>query len=286
MRISELKFSLLGPETRKESDASARAMHQQAAQRKARYATTERNNMFKSLKRRVALGAVAAVGAAGLVTIAAPAANAAAISSFTVAVYPQRAVTGSASSITALVTTAGAETGTIRGIITSAPTPATADSVTQVVAGDTLTAYAVDWSAQAAGVAFAAATQSGGTAKSFNTAGTYGVNWFFDRNANNLIDADEPFLVSSFAIGGFQLFKTEIYKNTGGYNPEHVFAEDYYVSNKIHSKFFTLLNTKGVYTSSRRFRKKGLFYMITLMFKCWMNRNDESFYRKSHGYWD
>jgi len=34
--------------------------------------------MFKSLKRRVALGAVAAVGAAGLVTIAAPAANAAA----------------------------------------------------------------------------------------------------------------------------------------------------------------------------------------------------------------
>ena len=77
MRISELKFSLLGPETRKESDASARAMHQQAAQRKARYATTERNNMFKSLKRRVALGAVAAVGAAGLVTIAAPAANAA-----------------------------------------------------------------------------------------------------------------------------------------------------------------------------------------------------------------
>ena len=105
MRISELKFSLLGPETRKESDASARAMHQQAAQRKARYATTERNNMFKSLKRRVALGAVAAVGAAGLVTIAAPAANAA-VSALTVTVNPFRGVTGNGpSSISAIVTT-------------------------------------------------------------------------------------------------------------------------------------------------------------------------------------
>ena len=128
MRISELKFSLLGPETRKESDASARAMHQQAAQRKARYATTERNNMFKSLKRRVALGAVAAVGAAGLVTIAAPAANAAAITAFTFTAYPQRAVaaaTGtSAGQITADVYLTGAETGTLRGVFTSAPTPA------------------------------------------------------------------------------------------------------------------------------------------------------------------
>ena len=91
---------------------------------------------------------------------------------------------------------------------------------------------------------------------------------------------------SSFAIGGFQLFRTDIYHHTGGYNPEHVFAEDYYVSNKIYPAFFTLHDTKGVYTSSRRFKKKGLFYMISLMIKCWFNRNNEAFYKKSHGYWD
>ena len=159
MRISELKFSLLGPETRKESDASARAMHQQAAQRKARYATTERNNMFKSLKRRVALGAVAAVGAAGLVTIAAPAANAANITAISLAVYPQRAVTGtSANQITADVTTTGSESGTVVAVFTSVPTPATADSASAVAVGDTMTSTANDWAANGSGVTFAAAT--------------------------------------------------------------------------------------------------------------------------------
>ena len=111
-----------------------------------------------------------------------------------------------------------------------------------------------------------------------------GYNWIY--KIFYTIQKMMKFFGSSFAIGGFQLFRTDIYNYTGGYNPKHMFAEDYYVSNKIHSQFFTLHNTKGVYTSSRRFRKKGLFYMVTLMFKCWLNRNNETFYMKSHGYWN
>jgi len=221
MRISELKFSLLGPETRKESDASARAMHQQAAQRKARYATTERNNMFKSLKRRVALGAVAAVGAAGLVTIAAPAANAAAISAFTFTAYPQRAVSGStaaeASQITADVYLTGAETGTLRGVFTSAPTPASIDSSTSTLGtrnigiGDTITAYVTPYNTGDNGpVVFTAGKSTGelsdaaatANARRFNTAGAYGVRFWFDRNNDSALDADEAYLNTTINIGG------------------------------------------------------------------------------------
>ncbi len=91
---------------------------------------------------------------------------------------------------------------------------------------------------------------------------------------------------SSFAIGGFQLFKTEAYRYAGEYKPDQVFAEDYYISNKIWSKLFTIHNTHGVYTSARRFKNKGLFYMVSLMLKCWVNRNNPDFYLKSHGYWN
>ena len=91
---------------------------------------------------------------------------------------------------------------------------------------------------------------------------------------------------SSFAIGGFQLFRTEIYRYAGEYNPDQIFAEDYYISNKIHPGFYTIHKTNGVYTSARRFKNKGLFYMLSLMIKCWFNRNNKEFYLKSHNYWN
>ena len=75
-RLTQVSF--WGPETLRGNGASARAKHQQATAEKVSAVTTERINMLKTLKRKIALGAVAAVGAAGLVTIAAPAANAAA----------------------------------------------------------------------------------------------------------------------------------------------------------------------------------------------------------------
>lgn len=112
----------------------------------------------------------------------------------------------------------------------------------------------------------------------------FGFNWIYSVFTKT--QKIMKFFNSTFAIGGYQLFSTEIYKATGGYNPKHIFAEDYYVSNKIHSQFFTIHNTSGVYTSARRFEKKGLFYMIKLMLKCWFNRNNEEFYMKSHGYWN
>ena len=130
MKLARLtQVSLWGPETLRESDASARAKHQQATIKKALTVTTERINMLNTLKRKIALGAVAAVGAAGLVTIAAPAANAVAnLTAFSIAVQPQRAITGTSGNqtVTAEITTTGSDTGTIMGTVTAAPTPAAA----------------------------------------------------------------------------------------------------------------------------------------------------------------
>ncbi len=212
-RLTQVSF--WGPETLRGNGASARAKHQQATAEKVSAVTTERINMLKTLKRKIALGAVAAVGAAGLVTIAAPAANAVAnLTAFSLAVQPQRAITGITGnvSITAAITATGSDTGTIMGTVTSAPTPATADSTTAVAAGDTLSATITDIGcllSSCAGDPTVFTTSRGGVAgastvngPAFNASGSYTVTWWFDKTRNNLIDANEPFIVSSFSIGG------------------------------------------------------------------------------------
>jgi glycosyltransferase involved in cell wall biosynthesis len=87
-----------------------------------------------------------------------------------------------------------------------------------------------------------------------------------------------------FAVGGFMLFKTETFNQLGGFNEKDKIAEDYHLSSKIKPSKFKVAN-HTIYTPSRRFRKKGVWYMIKLMVHCWINRNDETFYQKDHNYW-
>jgi len=89
-----------------------------------------------------------------------------------------------------------------------------------------------------------------------------------------------------FAVGGFQLFNTEAYKRIGGYNENELFAEDYSISSKIKTKDFKVVKIKGTYTSPRRFKSKGILWMFYIMIKSYFNRNNPSFFLKSHGYWD
>jgi len=92
-------------------------------------------------------------------------------------------------------------------------------------------------------------------------------------------------LSTPFAVGGFMLFKVDKFKSLNGFNPKDKFAEDYHLSSKVEPKKFKIMN-RFVVTTSRRFRKKGMFYMIKMMLKCWFNRKDDSFYTKDYGYWD
>ena len=93
-------------------------------------------------------------------------------------------------------------------------------------------------------------------------------------------------LGTPFAVGGFQLFKTDLYWKIGGYNPEELFAEDYSLSNKVNRKDFKVANVKNVYTSPRRFQKKGVFWMFQIMIKSYINRNNPQFFKEHHGYWN
>lgn len=88
-----------------------------------------------------------------------------------------------------------------------------------------------------------------------------------------------------FAIGGFQLWKTKAYWETGGYVETQKFAEDYWISAKCNPKKFMVLSNKGVWTSARRFKKKGIGYMIKVMIKSYFNRNNPAFFDDDQNYW-
>jgi glycosyltransferase involved in cell wall biosynthesis len=87
-----------------------------------------------------------------------------------------------------------------------------------------------------------------------------------------------------FALGGFMLFKTETFNKLNGFNNEDKIAEDYHLSSKIAPNKFRVANL-FVYTPSRRFEKKGLWYMINLMIMCWWNRNNDEFFKQDFNYW-
>ena len=108
-----------------------------------------------------------------------------------------------------------------------------------------------------------------------------GFNWIF-----RLFDIQQQLsnlLGTPFAIGGFQLWKTEAYWKTGGYDETHLFAEDYWVSQKAEKMI--IHKTKGVWTSARRFKNKGFFYMFLLSIKCYINRNNTEFFKNHQNYW-
>jgi len=89
-----------------------------------------------------------------------------------------------------------------------------------------------------------------------------------------------------FAVGGFQLWKTETYWSLGGYNPYELFAEDYSISQKVMSKNFKVVNIEGAYTSSRRFKSKGILWMFQIMIKSYINRKNPEFFKHHHNYWN
>ena len=88
-----------------------------------------------------------------------------------------------------------------------------------------------------------------------------------------------------FAIGGFQLWRTSAYWKLGGYNEHHLYAEDYALSSKVDALNFHSSIEVQVYTSPRRFQKKGILYMFWMMLVCFFNRNNPKFFLKHHNYW-
>ena len=91
-------------------------------------------------------------------------------------------------------------------------------------------------------------------------------------------------ITGPFALGGIMLFNTNKYFKLGGFNPKDKFAEDYNLSKKVNSKDF-ILSKNMIYTSSRRFKSKGVWFMVKLMFLSFINRNNQKFFEQTHSYW-
>lgn len=106
-------------------------------------------------------------------------------------------------------------------------------------------------------------------------------NWIYN------IFSSVQILLSFFhpiAVGGFMLFKTEEFKKLNGFNEEDKIAEDYHLSSKIKPKKFKITNHK-IYTTDRRFEKKGIWYMIKLAWNSFLNRNNSEFFKQDYNYW-
>jgi hypothetical protein len=80
------------------------------------------------------------------------------------------------------------------------------------------------------------------------------------------------------------LFEYDTFTKVGGFDDEDKFAEDFHLSSKISPKFFKVVNKK-IYTTDRRFKKKGLFYMVKVAILSIMNKNNPSFFKYDHNYW-
>jgi len=90
--------------------------------------------------------------------------------------------------------------------------------------------------------------------------------------------------VSPFALGGFMLFKTDIFNSLGGFDERLKIAEDYQLSRKIEPKKFGLWN-RVIFTETRRFDNKGFFYMLKIFAQSYFYRNNEKYFIDDHYYW-
>jgi glycosyltransferase involved in cell wall biosynthesis len=88
--------------------------------------------------------------------------------------------------------------------------------------------------------------------------------------------------ISPFCLGGFMLTTKEAFNRIGGFNEDAKIAEDYLYSKEI--KKFAILNKK-IYTTSRRFKNKGFFYMLKLMILSYLNRNKKNYFIDDKNYW-
>jgi len=90
--------------------------------------------------------------------------------------------------------------------------------------------------------------------------------------------------ISPFCLGGFMLFKTNTFNKLGGFDEEAKVAEDYLLSKQIKPNRFKIINTT-VFTPPRRFDNKGVMYMLKLMIKSFLNRNNKQFFSDDNTYW-
>jgi glycosyltransferase involved in cell wall biosynthesis len=89
---------------------------------------------------------------------------------------------------------------------------------------------------------------------------------------------------SPFAIGGFMLTRRFIFIELGGFDERAHQSEDWLLSRKIKPEKFKLV-PELITQDNRRFKRYGYSKMLQLVFRNWLNRNNESYFYKDQNYW-
>ena len=90
--------------------------------------------------------------------------------------------------------------------------------------------------------------------------------------------------LTPFALGGFMLLDSKKFVEIGKFNEKVKVAEDYLLSKKISSHKFKVYNST-VFTTPRRFKSKGLYYMLKLMINSIIHRDNEDYFENDKNYW-
>jgi glycosyltransferase involved in cell wall biosynthesis len=103
--------------------------------------------------------------------------------------------------------------------------------------------------------------------------------WLGFHIVQRIVSKREP-----FALGGYQMWRREAFFQAGGFDENMKVGEDWMLSRKVRPDRFCIIK-RSAQTSGRRFSQWGVLNMIRLMIGGWINRNNPTWFYKSHNYW-
>jgi hypothetical protein len=80
------------------------------------------------------------------------------------------------------------------------------------------------------------------------------------------------------------LIKNKKFIELGGFDEKVKVAEDYVLSKQIKPSKFKISDSI-IYTTPRRFKTKGLLYMLKLMIGSFLNQNNKKYFEDDKNYW-
>ena len=101
---------------------------------------------------------------------------------------------------------------------------------------------------------------------------------------NNVGQHIAKFINSPFSTGAYMCITKKKFNKLGGFDEDLQFCEDYWLSKQIKKRKFGIVNSK-IYTSDRRFKKMGYWWMIKNFINSYLNRNNRDYFTKDFKYW-
>jgi glycosyltransferase involved in cell wall biosynthesis len=87
-----------------------------------------------------------------------------------------------------------------------------------------------------------------------------------------------------FAVGTYFMTKTNLFIMYGMFNEEVEHSEDYLLSKEFHPDKFKISN-HYIGQDDRRFKKMGYMFMVTLLIRSFINRDNIDYFKKNINYW-